>query len=95
MKKGNKGKYERAKIYPRSCHNPFVLKHRELKSPFDNLKVLFKRKEKKVYQCRYCTNSSNEGEGIKVFNQYTKQMMWVCMPCYEAFREEKARAKGE
>ena len=51
--------------------------------------------KKKVYQCRYCTNSSNEGEGILTYNKYTKQTLWICMPCYEEFRSEKTRAESE
>jgi len=41
-----------------------------------------KLKEPKVAQCRYCTNSSNEGTGI-----WLNPHLWICMPCYEAFRD--------
>jgi len=50
------------------------------------LKEIEKICEIKVYKCRYCTNSSNEGEGILAYNKYTKQKVWICMPCYEIFR---------
>ncbi len=51
--------------------------------------------KKKVYQCKYCPNKSNEGQGIKIFNRYVKEVQWICMPCYEEFRSEKARAEGK
>ena len=55
-------------------------------------------RRKKVYQCRYCTNRSDQGEGI--FNRYPyakyqDERVWICIPCFEAFRSERARAEGE
>ena len=55
-------------------------------------------KKKKVYQCRYCTNRSDQGEGVYnryPYAKYQGERVWICMPCFEAFRSERARAEGE
>jgi len=34
----------------------------------------------KVAQCRYCTNSSNEGRGV----WFKDRKRWICIPCLVA-----------
>ncbi len=34
----------------------------------------------KVAQCRYCTNSSNEGRGV----WFKDRKRWICIPCLAA-----------
>jgi len=44
------------------------------------------RKEKKVAQCRYCVNSSNEGGGI-----WIDEYLWICYPCIERIRKAERK----
>jgi len=37
--------------------------------------------EDKIAQCRYCTNSSNEGSGRWFRVGKDKQKYWMCSPC--------------
>jgi len=36
----------------------------------------------KVAQCRYCTNSSNEGRGV--WFKVKDRKRWICIPCLAA-----------
>jgi len=36
----------------------------------------------KIAQCRYCTNSSNEGRGV--WFKVKDEKMWICIPCLAA-----------
>ena len=44
--------------------------------------IFRKLKIKKIAQCRYCVNSSNEGEGIWLGD------LWLCYPCFNKFKEK-------
>jgi len=43
--------------------------------------------KKEIGQCAYCTNASNEGQGIWAYNKYTTKRVWICGPCFEIFKE--------
>lgn len=42
----------------------------------------------KIAQCRYCTNSSNEGDGIWLDNR-----LWICFPCINKIDKQREKKK--
>lgn len=47
-------------------------------------------KQKKVCQCRYCPNSSDEGDGLYQAMDETK---WICRPCFDKFNINRGMDK--
>jgi hypothetical protein len=49
-----------------------------------------KTEGQKIAQCRYCTNSSNAGDGI-----WIERDLWICCPCADkALKNYKSRSQS-
>jgi len=46
--------------------------------------IQIESERQKISQCRYCTNSSDEGEGVWLDNNN-----WICSPCAEKVKNGK------